>query len=75
MNRMMMPMMAVAVFFCGVATGLAQDNSAIRSKQITLPQVEEQPMWQTRNPFGQITATYPDSTPTRVKLQRPRGDV
>ena len=70
-----MPMMALAMFFCGVATGLAQDNPPIRSKQIKLPQVEEQPMWQTRNAFGQIKATYLDSTPTRVKLKMPRGDV
>jgi len=71
----MLPMMALAVFFCGVATGLAQDNPPIRSKQIKLPQVEEQPMFQTRNTFGQIHATYLDSTPTRVKLKMPRGDV
>ena len=58
MNRTMLPMMALAMFFCGVATGLAQDNPPIRSKQIKLPQVEEQPMWQTRNAFGQIKATY-----------------
>ena len=71
----MLPMMALAVLFCGVATGVAQDNPPIRSKQITLPQVEEQPMWQTRNTFGQIRATYLESTPTRVKLKMPRGDV
>ena len=71
----MLPMVALAMFFCGVATGLAQDNPPIRSKQIKLPQVEEQPMWQTRNAFGQIKATYLDSTPTRVKLKMPRGDV
>ena len=75
MNRTMLPMMALAMFFYGVATGLAQDNPPISSKQIKLPQVEEQPMWQTRNPFGQIRATYLDSTPTRVKLKMPRGDV
>ena len=63
------------MFFCSVATGVAQDNPPIRSKQIKLPQVEEQPMWQTRNAFGQIKATYLDSTPTRVKLKMPRGDV
>ena len=38
-------------------------------------EVEEQPMFQTRNAFVQITATYLDSTPTRVKLKLPRGDV
>ena len=75
MKRMMMPVMALAVFFCGVATGVAEDNPPIRSKQITLPQKEEQPMWQTRNTFGQIRATYLESTPTRVKLKMPRGDV
>lgn len=32
-------------------------------------------MWQNRNAFGQIKATYLDSTPTRVKLKMPRGDV
>ena len=74
-KRMILPMMALAMFLCGVATGLAQDNPPIRSKQIKLPQVEEQPMWQTRNAFGQIKATYLDSTPTRVKLKMPRGDV
>ena len=68
-------MMALAVFFCGVATGLAQDNPPIRSKEIKLSQVEEQPMFQTRNVFMQITATYLESTPTRVKLKLPRGDV
>ncbi len=31
----MLPMMALAMFFCGVATGLAQDNPPIRSKQIS----------------------------------------
>ena len=67
--------MALAVFFCGVATGLAQDNPPIRSKEIKLSQVEEQPMFQTRNAFMQITATYLESTPTRVKLKLPRGDV
>ena len=65
MNRTMLPMMALAVLSCGVATGGAEDNPPIRSKQIKLPQVEEQPMWQTRNAFGQIKATYVDSTPTR----------
>jgi len=32
MNRTMLPMMALAVLFCGVADGLAQDNPQIRSK-------------------------------------------
>ena len=76
MKRMMMTMMALAALFCGISAVAAQvDNPPIRSKQIKLPQVEEQPMWQTRNPFGQIMATYLDSTPTRVKLKMPRGDV
>ncbi|MDP7288822.1 MAG: hypothetical protein QGH94_12595, partial [Phycisphaerae bacterium] len=75
MKRTMMTMMALTVLFCGVVTGAAEDNSPIRSKKIKLPQIEEKPMFQTRNAFVQITATYLDSTPTRVKLKLPRGDV
>ncbi len=75
MKRTMMTMMALTVLFCGVATGAAEDNPPIRSKKIKLPQAEEKPMFQTRNAFVQITATYLDSTPTRVKLKLPRGDV
>ena len=44
MNRTMLPMMALAVHSYSVATGLAQDNPPICSKQIKLPQEEEQPM-------------------------------
>ena len=29
MNRTMLPMMALAMFFCGVATGLAQDKPPV----------------------------------------------
>ncbi|MDP6634580.1 MAG: hypothetical protein QGG42_06765 [Phycisphaerae bacterium] len=75
MKRTMMTMMALTVLFCGVATGAAEGNPPIRSKKIKLPQVEEKPMFQTRNAFVQIVATYLDSTPTRVKLKLPRGDV
>ena len=67
----MLPIMALAMFFFVVATGFAQDNPPIRSKQIQLLQIEEQPMWQTRNTFGQIKATYLNSTPMRVKLKMP----
>lgn len=51
MKRMIMPLMALAVFFCSVATGVAEDNLPIRSKQITLPQVAEKPM-KIGNDFG-----------------------
>jgi len=58
-----------------MAFGAEDDNPPIRSKKIKLPKVEEEPMFQTRNAFVQITATYVSSTPTRVKLKLPRGDV
>jgi hypothetical protein len=76
MMRKVMTIMALAGLFCGMSGfAVEAENPPIRSKKIKLPQVEEQPMWQTRNPFGQIHATYLESTPTRVKLKLPRGDV
>ncbi|MHC4202883.1 MAG: hypothetical protein ACYSU0_23070 [Planctomycetota bacterium] len=41
--KTMMTIMALAVLFCGIAVGAAQDNPPIRSKKIKLPKVEERP--------------------------------
>ena len=76
MKLRMMTMMVLATVFCGIgAFGAEKDNPPIRSRNIKLPKEEEKPMFQTRNAFVQITATYVSSTPTRVKLRLPRGDV
>ncbi|MBT7067302.1 MAG: hypothetical protein HN919_13430 [Verrucomicrobia bacterium] len=76
MKRTVMTIMALVALFYGIgAFAAGAENSPIRSKKIKLPQVEEQPMFQTRNACGQIKATYLDSTPTRVKLKMPRGDI
>ena len=71
----MMPMMALAVFFCGVATGLAQDNPPIRSKEITRPIEEAKPKYIVPGPFGSFTGTVESATPTRVKFRLPSGKV